>query len=74
MNTQVKDVGLVVFGILMFISVFMSLQKVETYLKYKAMDDCAKIARYEAAVENGGRVSYPLDDVYKACLKDKGVK
>ena len=74
MNTQVKDVGLVVFGVLIFVSVFMSLQKVETYLKYKAIDDCARISRYEASVADGGKVSYPLDDVYKACLKEKGVK
>lgn len=70
-----KDVGLVVFGILIFVSVFMSLQKVETYLRYKAIDDCGKIARYEATLpDENARVLYPLDDIYKSCLKDKGIQ
>ena len=73
MNYQIKDVGLVVLGILMFISVLLSLQKVDQYIKFKGYDDCAKISRSETTAQNGDKVFYPLEDVYKNCLKDKGI-
>lgn len=73
MNTpQLKDTGLVIFGILMFVAVFMSLQRVDKYLKVKAIDDCGQVARYEYNGSDGSRSISPNDDVYKACMKDKG--
>lgn len=75
MKTDVKDVGLIVFGIFMLVAVFLSLQRVDSFLKIKAIDDCGKISRYEANLDEvNARVTYPLDDIYKACLKDKGIE
>lgn len=72
MNTQVKDVGLVIFGIILFASVFMSLQRVDKFIKIKAIDDCGKVARYEFTGGDGSRSMTPVDDIYKECLKQKG--
>ena len=72
MNTQVKDVGLVVFGIFLIISVYMTLQRVDKYIKVKAIDDCGRIARYEFTGSDGVKTYSPMEEVYKKCLSDKG--
>ena len=72
MNTQFKDTGLVLLGILIFASVFMSLQRVDKYLKVKAIDDCGKVSRYEFNGSDGTRSQTPIEEIYKACLKEKG--
>lgn len=72
MQNNLNGAGMVIAAIVGFVAVFMALGRVDTYMKIKAMDDCAKSSRYEAQVQDGGKVSYPLSDMYESCLKDKG--
>jgi len=45
--------------------------KVDTFLKLKAYGDCANSSRYETVVGKA-TVSYPAQEIYKTCLKEKG--
>ena len=42
--------------------------------KNSAITECAKISKYEKKLESDSAVvSYPILDVYKKCLHDKGI-
>lgn len=72
MNTMQKDMGLVVLSIVLAVFAFMGMQRVDKYIKVKALNDCAQAYRYEAKIADGATVTYPLGDEYKNCLKEKG--
>lgn len=62
-------VGLGVF-VLIF---FFGLQVVNKSLRIKAVDECGHVSKYEKTLtEEHAKVTYPLAEVYKNCLKDKG--
>lgn len=58
--------------ILLFVGLFLALGRVDTYLKYKAIDDCGQVSRYQTK-DKTATVTYPITDMYDSCLKDKGV-
>ncbi len=63
----------IIAGLIVIVSLFLILQQVGQFLHIKAIDDCAKISRYEKDLpEENAKVFYPLTDIYKTCLKDKG--
>ena len=68
-EAAIKFIGLV----LLFIAVYLTLSKVESYLRYKAIDDCGKISKY-VTVDGKNTISYPIADVYNSCLEDKNLK
>lgn len=59
--------------IILFVAFYFALTRVDTYLRYKAIDDCAKVSRYETSDKNA-KVSYPITDMYNTCLAEKGIK
>lgn len=59
--------------VIAFIAIYLSLIRVDKYLRIKAVDDCGKISRYEASnKDDGTKVWFPENTIYKNCLKDKG--
>ena len=59
--------------IFLFVALFLTLNRVDRYMKQTAIDTCSKTSRYEAKIDGGkATASYPIEDVYKKCLKDKG--
>lgn len=60
-----------IITILGFVALFLALQRVDAFLRIKAVDECAKNSRYEET-RDGVKVWYPVPEVYKNCLKDKG--
>ena len=46
--------------------------KAANYLKERAIDNCSRISTYEVIDPTGAKVVYPVVDVYKKCLRDKG--
>ena len=54
------------------VALFFAVTRVDTYLKIKAIDDCAKTTRYEVQEKPGVKVSMPIDDLYKKCVSEKG--
>lgn len=58
--------------ILVFIAFYLVLMRVDNYLKYSAIDGCARSARFERR-EGNGIISYPIDAFYKDCLAKKGI-
>lgn len=69
-----KNQQLTVWGWIIFAAavLYFAVTRVDKFFKIKAIDDCARISRYEAKEENGSTVIFPVDDVYQNCLKVKG--
>ncbi len=65
--------SIIIASVLLFLAILMALVRVDYFLKIKAIDDCARISRYEKDnPDERAKITYPLGDVYKSCLKDKG--
>lgn len=58
----------------LFVAFYLSLTRVDTYLRYSAVDACAKQSTYtKHDKKQSADISYPIQDVYQACLKKKGL-
>lgn len=65
--------ALIIIAAAFLAAVFLTLQRVDVYLELKAIDDCAKISKYEVDnPDKGTRVWYPVENVYQDCLREKG--
>ena len=58
--------------ILVFVAFYLSLIRVDTFLRNSAIDNCALSARFERK-DGSATVVYPIDSFYKACLKQKNI-
>ncbi len=70
-----KYITLIFLAITVFFFIFFYslLQRIDTYLKLKAMNDCALISRYQKDnPSDGTTVWYPVDEIYKKCVQEKG--
>lgn len=66
--------SIVIASVILLFAVILLLGRFDSYLRVKAVDDCGKIARYEKNLpEDNAKISYPVGDMYKNCLKDKGI-
>jgi hypothetical protein len=72
-NLKIQEVVKLIGYILLFAISFLTLMRIDSYLHYKAIDECGKVSKYETTDKNA-RVSYPVIDIYEKCLKDKGIK
>ena len=62
--------------LIVFLSValFFTLQRVDGYIKNKAIYECGLISKFEQSDDKTNtKVSYPVADIYKQCLKNKGI-
>jgi hypothetical protein len=64
-----------VLGLLLLAGIaYLGLLRVDTYLKDKAIDECSRLGTYQKRLDKeSATVTYPLEDVYQKCLKDKGI-
>jgi len=54
--------------------VYLILLRVDTHLKNNAINECAKISKFQVENESEGTtINYPLIDIYEDCLKTKGI-
>ncbi|HLD01383.1 MAG TPA: hypothetical protein VJC10_00760 [Patescibacteria group bacterium] len=54
---------------------FFAMQRTDRYLELKAIRDCAETYRVEVADEKSGKTTIrPLEDPYRECVWNKGVK
>ncbi|NTU73630.1 hypothetical protein HGB07_05710 [Candidatus Roizmanbacteria bacterium] len=79
MNTQYKfsesNLNVLMTILLGIFFIFMVFARIDTYLKNQAVHDCAKTSIYtKIDAETKQQLVYPALDVYKNCLKDKGIK
>ncbi len=72
MNNAQKIIFNLFWLVLLAVALWLGLQKVNTFLKLKAMGDCALSSQYQTKDVNGAIVSYPVKQVYEQCLKEKG--
>lgn len=60
--------------VVLFIAFYMGLTRVDTYLRNSAVDACAKQSNFtKHDKKQSADISYPIQDVYQACLKKKGL-
>ncbi len=71
MNTQ-KIIFNLFWLVLLAAALWLGLQKIDAFLKLKAMGDCGQSSQYQTKDTSGALVSYPVKDVYEKCLKEKG--
>ena len=66
-------IKVIIWFILGFVALILLLPRIDSYLRLKAVDDCAKISHFKKQIpEEQTEVYYPLEDAYQKCLKDKG--
>lgn len=71
----IKPILSLCFALLIGIAVFLVLMRVDVYLRNQAIDACAINGTYEVIDgKTKAKISYPLPDVYQACLKLKNIK
>jgi hypothetical protein len=52
---------------------FFALNQASNAIRERAVDNCARISRYQLQnPTDGTTVWYPIDEIYKKCLNDKG--
>jgi len=68
MNTQVRDIGMVIMAICIIFVAVMAFPRIDNALKSKAVSDCAKSA-VNTAFEGGFNGA-----IYKICVEDAGYK
>ena len=82
MRTDVKDVGMVVLGLVLIVMAYMASQRVDKYLQIRAMAECSQAANFifeeRGNGENGNqttsRTMEPNHGFYKTCIEDMGYK
>ena len=71
-KTSLSTIVLLVFGVIVS---FLLLSRVDSYLKLKALGDCSMASKYETNAPDGtSKVSYPVEELYKKCLAEKGYR
>jgi len=63
---------MIVSVLLAAVILFLLVSRVDKFLKIKALDDCARITKYEVTEQGGAKVTMPIEDAYKNCVKEKG--
>ncbi len=72
MKTILGNLSGILIAIAMVVVAWMILPRLDQYLRITALNDCGKVAKYETRPDINTLVTYPLGDMYKSCLKDKG--
>lgn len=68
-----STIKFVVSLLVVAITLFFASSHISAYLKERAIDNCARISRYQTQLtDQNATVWYPIVDVYKQCLRDKG--
>lgn len=69
-----RIVVIVMAIILLFVGFYLTLMRVDTYLRNSAIDHCAALSTYEKNDKaQSAIISYPIQDVYENCLTRKGI-
>lgn len=60
--------------VLLFVGFYLTLMRVDTYLRNSAIDQCAAQSKFEKNDKaQSAVIAYPIQDVYENCLKRKGI-
>lgn len=74
MNPYIQIARIIGMG-LIFTAFWLSLLRLDQYLRVKAQVECSKLSHTEQTVNNGAsKVTYPLPDFYNKCLERSGIK
>lgn len=69
----IKILSQAVIAVALLLLVLFGIQRIGTFLKYQAIDNCASAARSEF-ISDGNKTIIPVQEVYQQCLRDKGIK
>ncbi|HVT01068.1 MAG TPA: hypothetical protein VHE53_02420 [Patescibacteria group bacterium] len=71
-STILGLVAIIFLAVLSYIGL-VGLSTFKTMVRNEATYQCATSSKYEVK-SNGATVSYPVTELYKKCLEDKGIK
>ncbi|OGK14471.1 hypothetical protein A3A93_04350 [Candidatus Roizmanbacteria bacterium RIFCSPLOWO2_01_FULL_38_12] len=72
-NTISNSLNVILLIVAIGIFFFLGMNRVDQFLKIKAIDDCARTMRFEQTSPTEGiKISIPVQDVYEKCINDKG--
>ena len=64
MRTDVKDVGMVIMGLVLIVTAFMALQRVDKFMQIRAMAECSQAANFifeeRSNGENGNQTTFQI--------------
>ncbi|MCR4264070.1 MAG: hypothetical protein NUV98_05140 [Candidatus Roizmanbacteria bacterium] len=69
---QDKTIASIVIAVSILIGVFAVVQKVDQYLRIKAVNDCQTTAQVSEVVGETKTYTYPMQDLYETCMAEKG--
>lgn len=65
----------IINSILILIAIVSFAFLANTFIRNQAIDGCAQNYRYSVVLsDQNANVTYPMAELYKQCLKDKGIK
>ncbi len=72
METSKKEAVSVLALIIIAIFAYLFLMRIDRWLLGSAVHNCESVAQTVVKVGTTQTVNYPVEDVYKKCMKDKG--
>ncbi|NTU74247.1 hypothetical protein HGB07_08995 [Candidatus Roizmanbacteria bacterium] len=70
----VTTTNVLIVMIFLAVGIYYIFLKIDDYMHMVAINDCAKLSTFQKSNPSDNTVvSYPVPDVYQACLKDKGI-
>ncbi|GEM_PF-6343748 len=74
-NASARIITATINGIVALAALFLLITRVDNYLRIKAIHEYGQIAQYRKdLLDDKAQIFYPIDSVYKSCLKDKNIK
>lgn len=73
-STFIINISSIIISLVFLAAFYLLMLRFDTFLKYKATNDCRDIARFEKVDTKSEpgityKISYPLKEVYDDCLK-----
>ena len=72
-TNKVMTFILAALTVVIAVGIYATLERVDKYLEFKARADCAAMSKFQITIPTDNTVvSYPVEDVYRQCLDEKG--
>jgi len=69
----ITNILLAAIAVILAVGIYAALERADKYLEFKARADCAAVSKHQVTIESDGVVvSYPVEDIYRKCLDEKG--
>lgn len=67
-----RTAGTVLMLAFLSVALYFGVNRFDRYMHAQSVFQCGMTSRFEQNVDEKTKVSYPITDVYKQCMKDAG--